>query len=39
MLKNKAKIKRTGTHGKTKESKNKKSKIYRKPGVGQGARR
>jgi hypothetical protein len=36
MLKNKVKIKRSGTHAKTKESINKKSKLYKKPSRGQG---
>ena len=34
--KNSVRIKRKGTHGKTKESKNKGSKLYKKPSVGQG---
>lgn len=39
MLKNKIKIKRTGVNGKTKESKTKGSKLYKKKMIGQGKRR
>jgi hypothetical protein len=39
MYKEKVKIKRTGVNGKRKTSKNKNSKLYKKPLVGQGRKR